>query len=84
MRPRIPTTKPGELKAGWARVDGNSPSVAYNWGGGGAAKSDARILSNALEEVHVHDGKTLIEELEARGYDLSTLRFSIKLKTPTI
>jgi hypothetical protein len=25
-------------------------------------------------------GKTLIEELEARGYDITTLKFSIKLK----
>jgi hypothetical protein len=82
MRPRSPTAKPGELKAGWAKVDGNSPSVAYVWGGNGAQKPDARILCAALEEVHVHTGKSLVEELEIRGYDLSTLRFSIKMKTP--
>lgn len=76
---RTPTAKPGELKAQYGRVDG-SLDIAYCWGGGGAQSPDGRILSNALEGAHIHGGKTLCEELIARGYDITTLRFSIQQK----
>ena len=38
------------------------------------------MLSEALEHLDVFEGKSLVQELEARGYDISTLRFSISLK----
>lgn len=71
--------KPGELIAAFGTAErGDRPDIQYAWGGGGASKSDGRILCNALEEVKVFNGKTLREELTDRGYDISTLRFSIK------
>ena len=80
-RLRNPVAKLGELKAAWGRVErGDTPSLVYAYGAGGAGKPDARILSTALEELIVFNGKSLIEELEVRGYDLTTLKFSIQQK----
>lgn len=78
---RTPTAKPGELKAAYGRVDGEL-DLGYAWGGSGAEKSDSRILMRALEENNVYDGKSLRQELEERGYDITTLRFSIQKKAP--
>lgn len=45
-------------------------------------KADGGMLSHAFEgQIHLH-GKTLVSELEERGYDITTLRFSIELKPP--
>lgn len=93
-RYRALTAKPGELKAGYGREDRHcSPSVVYVWGGQGAQKPDARILGAAFEDkrqgyafpsMTLEERPSLIEELEARGYDITTLRFSIRKKTPTL
>lgn len=80
-RLRPPVTKPGQLRAYWGRSEpGAKPTVIYTWGAGGACKADGRILMTALEEAKVFGGKSLVQELEARGYDLSTLRFTIEMK----
>lgn len=80
---REPVAKPGELIAAYGRVDGEL-QIGYAWGGAGASKPDSRILMRALEDLPVYEGKTLAEELKARGYDLTTLRFSIRLEpTPS-
>lgn len=77
----VPVAKPGQLIAKWGRPShGELPDLSYAWGASGAAKSDARILSSAFEECDVFDGKSLRTELEARGYDITTLRFSISQK----
>lgn len=83
-RYREPVAKPGELKAqfGKERFSG-APDLLYAYGGYGAAKADARVLSAALEEVAVFDGKPLRQVLKERGYDITTLRFSVKLSTPS-
>jgi len=78
---RSVAAKPRQLVARWGRVDGEL-AITYTWGGQGAQKADARILMRALEDVVIIDGKTLAEELEARGYDLTTLRFSVSMHQP--
>ena len=89
-RYRTPTAKPGELKVGYGRKDRHcSPSLVYVWGGGGAQKPGARVLGSAFEDkrhgyafpsMALEQRPSLIEELEARGYDITTLRFSIQMK----
>ena len=69
--------KPGQLRAAYGRCDGDLDLV-YAWGGEGAQKADSRILMRALEENPVFDGKTLVKELVERGYDITTLKFSIE------
>lgn len=73
--------KPGELIARWGRTDRFAePSIVYAWGGDGAEKPDCRILSNSIEGEIGNYADGLAMELERRGYDLTTLRFSIKQK----
>jgi hypothetical protein len=88
-RVRVPDPKPGVLEARWGRADSfNKPSVVYVHGGGGSVKADARLLSTMFEGRDVdtgslvfgRTGKSLIKELEDRGYDITTLKFSIRLK----
>lgn len=81
-RYRTITAKPGELRAAFGRDDarGNSPDIMYAWGGGGSSSPDGRVLSNAFEEAIVFDGKPLRKVLEERGYDITTLRFTIQQK----
>ena len=61
------------------------PDIVYTYGEG-CDRSDIRMLHWRLTERHrVHGVKdayenSFFQELEARGYDLSTLRFSIQLK----
>jgi hypothetical protein len=68
---KLKRTKP-DLRIYWSKresalvYDGSNPT-------GG-------LLATMLEGVPYElDHKTLAKELEARGYDLSTLRFSIRL-----
>ena len=78
----VPVAKEGQLMAKWGRPEqGEPPEIVYAWGGAGACKRDAGILMRALGGLEVIDGKTPAQELEARGYDLSTLKFTIEHKT---
>lgn len=87
-RYRTPTANPGELKAAYGREDRHSsPGIVYAWGANGADKSDARTLAGFFEDkrigyafpsMQIEERPSLVEELVARGYDISTLRFSIR------
>ncbi len=71
--------KAGELVAAYGRdFYSGDLDLFYAWGGAGADKPDSRVLSNALEGVPVYDDKNLREVLIERGYDITTLKFSIK------
>lgn len=79
IRLHVPRAKPGELVAKWGRPEpGEAAELVYSWGGAGATKSDAYIVVDALERCRVMDDRSLRAELEARGYDITTLRFSIQ------
>ncbi len=68
--------KPNELRIAWTRDRTMGPDFAYAWGDG-CHKSDARLLHLMLE-TKTSDGVTVLDELKARGYDLTTIRFSVK------
>ena len=85
MAKRIHTlqAKPGQLRVGWARPEpGELPDLVYARGAEGACRADAAMLGHMFEGIE-WDGKTLIQELESRGYDLTTLKFSIQQKPAT-
>lgn len=46
----------------------------------GIPASSRRLLYHAFSVVKVHGDKSLLDELEQRGFDLHTLRFSIDKK----
>lgn len=56
---------------------GAEPDMCYDWGEG-CSRRDARLLSATFSPV---GGNDLFKELESRGYDLKTLRFSIRKTT---
>lgn len=88
-RLRIPQAKPGELRACWGIADRwSGPDICYAWGAG-VQSPDARLLHNLLSTPRMTlDFPTtgykfdlsFIDELAARGYDITTLRFSVKRK----
>lgn len=91
-RYRTPIAKPGEVKIVYGRSSrGDRPDLCAAWGGEGASKPDARTVMHALTErrmvptfpnLQYEERPSLVEELEARGYDVETLRFSISRKQP--
>jgi len=68
--------KPGELKAGWSLKERD---IQFSWGQG-VERSDGRILFDAFCFSKGTLGTTLVNELEKRGYDITTLKFSIMKK----
>lgn len=45
-----------------------------------ASGATGHLLHHAFDIVEVFEGKSLTKELEARGYDMTTLKFSIRKK----
>ncbi|MBB4857000.1 hypothetical protein HNO88_000297 [Novosphingobium chloroacetimidivorans] len=89
-RYRTPAAKPGEVKIVYGKADRyDAPDLCAVWGGQGADKCDARMVMTAMTEkrrgysltkMAAEERPSLVEELEARGYDITTLKFSIQRK----
>jgi hypothetical protein len=90
-RLRKPKLEDGELRMYWGREPRDVPEIMLAWQGDSGMKRDANLLHYILctkkPKVRI-DGvdwsqmePSLIEELHSRGYDLTTLKFSIKKKT---
>lgn len=84
---RAPIAKPGDLKMYWGKVqDSLSHQVCGAWGDG-SSKRDLHLLFGALCEprnryMASEQYPSIVDELIARGYDITTLKFSIqKIKT---
>lgn len=69
--------KPGQLKMAWSKRNND---VMYAWGGSGADKSDAALLHVVLTEHLKYFDNNFQQELIERGYDITTLKFSIQKK----
>lgn len=68
------SVKAGRLTARWDRRE---KDFLFSRGEG-VARADGHLLYNSLGYVKTIGGaRTLLEELEARGYDMTTIRFSI-------
>jgi len=83
---RPPKPKPGTIDMVWVE---NEHDMMYSWGDG--CRADARfihyVFNSERMEQEFPSGNTIREqsvcdELEKRGYDLTTLKFSIKKKMP--
>ncbi len=97
-RYRRKTAKPGELLAYYGQLPGDNPDICYAWGGGGATKRHGNLLATMFggKRIQIVYGqeraengglsykftKSFLEELEAAGCDLTTLKFSIRMKEP--
>ena len=85
--PRPGHAKPGELKAKWAKMRYANPDLCYIWGEN-TTSADAHLLHGIFHLPRYRPGQgwdekpdpPFLEELEARGYDITTLKFSIRKK----
>jgi len=71
----------GWLTAYWGR-ESKQKSGPKDIVFGSPCRPDGHLLYGALAYIDVGHGKSLVEELEDRGYDITTLQFSIKRKYP--
>ena len=75
---RAPVAKRGELLAKYGQEHGHQDIYYCYPENDSNMRRDGRILSKAFEENEVFMGRSLREELEYRGYDITTFKFSIK------
>lgn len=73
-----PRTKPGQIKVQRGKLDAAIDICIYY--GEGVPRCDRALIFNKLGSGSSYREKSFFEELEARGYDLDTLRFSIEKK----
>lgn len=83
--------KDGELRIQWGKLPHESPDIVYSYQGDRSMKRDTAFLCYVLgskrpdafkDHPYAHMLPSVWEELEARGYDITTLRFSIMKKQP--
>lgn len=70
--------KKGTLAVRWARDPDRvaGKTLVYYF----PDKPDGGMLCHAFENLDIGHGRSFAEELEARGYDLTTLQFTIRKK----
>jgi hypothetical protein len=66
---------PRKLYAKWSKRE---RAIVY----GGTNKPDGGMLAYEFEGAKGDFGRTLVKELEERGYDITTLQFSVAKKPP--
>ena len=75
---RTPKAKDGQLLVKYGQQYGDR-DLFYCWPeNGDGMRADSRLLMNALERVEIYDRKPLRKLLEERGYDITTLKFTIQ------
>lgn len=89
-RYRTPVAKPGHIKIEWGKASRHdSPDLVVAWGDGVDMKCTGRLIMNAITEKPLRSkfpgpgheyGTSLVDELEARGFDIATLKISIQRK----
>lgn len=86
---RRPKLKEGELRMYWGKLPRDNPDIIFEWKGEASMKRDSRFLYAALAsdkpDPHVQPifskmNPSFIKELEMRGYDITTIKFSIMKK----
>lgn len=87
---RAPKLKYGELRIYWGKVPHENPDVVLAYQGDHMMKRDSNMLHSFICSQHPDPfakplfskmNPSMIEELEARGYDITTLKFSIMKKS---
>ena len=63
------------LRARWSKPERD---LSYGWPAGVGTTPDGHMLYAIFAYEKVYEGRTFIEELKRRGYDVSSLLFSIK------
>ena len=86
---RTPKLNDGELRMYWGKLPHDAPDIIIAWQGDSSMKRDSRMLYYLLcsdrpdpfaKPIFSKMEPSLIKELEARGYDITTLRLSVMKK----
>ena len=86
MKPLKKPLKDGELRISWGRMPGGYPELIYSCSDKDTMRQDVSFLCHRFSEkrpdifanpVFSKMAPSFLEELEARGYDITTLKFSI-------
>jgi len=80
-RYRNPKVKLGEFKACWNKLKWDSPDICYFYGKG--AKAASYIFHHFCHSVKNSEGRSMLDDLKAYGFDITTLKFSIKATEQT-
>lgn len=84
---RKPVLKDGELRVYWGKLPHENPDVIFAWQGDSSMRNDSRLLHYHLASQRPDIWEkplfskmlpSLVEELQARGYDITTLEFKIR------
>lgn len=74
--------KEGRLSASWGYTKAQNTEDIYYTNGPGTARADAHLLHYFFDcAVEGNNKRNLLDELKVRGYDLTTLRFSVDKMT---
>jgi hypothetical protein len=89
---RVPKAKPGQIITTWAHRKYDGPDL-YFINGEGTSRADRSLMNHVFcckrmtvdtkSPVGYDFGPSFAEELEKRGYDMTTFRFSIQKKATT-
>jgi hypothetical protein len=84
-RYRRPKVVEGQIKMQRGRIDGDAPDMCIFYGDNVPRCDRALVMNTLCFETYDTGTKesrvSFIEELEQRGYDLETFRFSIERKS---
>lgn len=81
---RAPKARDGQVKLQYGKLPNDTHDICVVWGNG-CGKADSRLIMSAFTQKTFRPGTfdsnpSLVEELDRRGYDITTLRFSIEKK----
>ncbi|MCB1757520.1 MAG: hypothetical protein KDJ38_18505 [Gammaproteobacteria bacterium] len=84
-RYRTPKARPGQLKAQWGKLPEEAPDLVFCWGNG-ISRCDGSMLHSFLDGKRYNPIRKIYEnsfldELQERGYDITTLKISVEKKT---
>ena len=89
---RKPKLKDGELRIYYGKLPHDNPDVVLAWQGDSMMKRDTALLHHFICSQHPDPhfrpifgkmNKSLVDQLVERGYDITTLNFSIMKKVAT-
>jgi hypothetical protein len=82
---RRPSRRDGKLDVWFGKIDGDGPDMCVQSGNGCGGSSTRGYVLGLFCNKQVYAGSpgwadAFLEEMDKRGFDVSTLRFSISLK----
>jgi hypothetical protein len=80
-----PKQEEGKLDVWFGKIDGEGPDLCVQSGDNGGGGATRGFVISFFSDGHQHSGLPgfkdgFLEEMDARGFDISTIKFSIRKK----